>query len=81
MSLLGSTTLDWPDANKRGVIMWKVPRNIKMNDNIVVREDEYAVFYRDGKALTYIDRPDRYALTSLNAPIVGKLVQLLSGVK
>jgi len=81
MSLIGATTVDWPDANKRGFIMWKVPRNIKLNDNIVVREDEYAVFYRDGKALTYFDRPDRYALTSMNAPIVGKLIQFLSGVK
>jgi len=81
MSLIGATTMDWPDQYKRGVIMWKVPRNIKMNDNIVVREDEFAVFYRDGKALMYIDKPDRYALTSQNAPIIGKLIQYLSGVK
>jgi len=61
--------------------MWRVPRNIRLNDNIVVREDEIAVFYRDGKALAYIDRPDRYALTSINAPIVGAIVKLLSGVQ
>ncbi|UCE46141.1 MAG: SPFH domain-containing protein [Methanobacteriota archaeon] len=61
--------------------MFRMPRNIRFNDNIVVREDEIAVFYRDGKALAYIDRPDRYALTSLNAPIVGKIVKFLSGVQ
>ncbi len=81
MSLIGAETFKWEDAQKRGIIMWRVPRNIKMNDNIVVREDEYAVFYRDGKVLMYIDRPDRYALTSLNAPIVGRLVEALSGVR
>ncbi|UCC92624.1 MAG: SPFH domain-containing protein, partial [Thermoplasmata archaeon] len=81
MSLIGAETFKWEDAQKRGVIMWRVPRNIKLNDNIVVREDEYAVFYRDGKVLMYIDRPDRYALTSLNAPIVGRLVEYLSGVR
>jgi membrane protease subunit (stomatin/prohibitin family) len=81
MSLIGAETFKWEDAQKRGVIMWRVPRNIKMNDNIVVREDEFAVFYRDGKVLMYIDRPDRYALTSLNAPIVGKLIEALSGVR
>ncbi len=80
-SLIGATTIDWPDQYKRNVVMWKVPRNIRMNDNIVVREDEYAVFYRDGKAIMYIDRPDRYALTSLDAPIIGKLMQYLAGVK
>lgn len=81
MSLIGAKTFNWEDQNKRGVMMYRVPRNIRLNDNIVVREDEFAVFFRDGKAMTYIDRPDRYALTSLNAPIVGKLVEMLSGVR
>lgn len=81
MSIIGATTINWEDMNKRTNIMWRVPRNIRFNDNIVVREDEIAVFYRDGKALAYIDRPDRYALTSLNAPIVGRIVKFLSGVQ
>ena len=67
-SVLGSTTIAWDDANKQDNVMWKVPRNIRLNDNIVVREDEIAVFYRDGKVLTYFDQPNRYALTDFNAP-------------
>ncbi|MFQ6060104.1 MAG: SPFH domain-containing protein [Thermoplasmata archaeon] len=81
MSLFGSQTFAWEDVAKRGNIVWRHPRNIRLNDNIVVREDEIAVFYRDGKALAYIDRPARYALTSINAPVVGPIVKLLSGVK
>ncbi|HDP96198.1 MAG TPA: SPFH domain-containing protein [Euryarchaeota archaeon] len=81
MSLIGAETFKWEDADKRNNIMYRMPRNIRFNDNIVVREDEVAVFYRDGKVLAYIDRPDRYALTSLNAPIVGKIVKFLSGVQ
>jgi len=81
MSLIGADTFNWTDSEKRGNIMYRLPRNIRLNDNIVVREDEIAVFYRDGKVLDYIDRPDRYALTSLNAPIVGKIVKALSGVQ
>jgi len=80
-SIIGAATIAWEDAEKRDNIMWKVPRNIRLNDNIVVREDEMAVFYRDGKALDYIERPDRYALTSMNAPIVGRVVEFLSGVR
>jgi membrane protease subunit (stomatin/prohibitin family) len=80
-SIVGAATIAWDDAEKRDNIMWKVPRNIRLNDNIVVREDEYAAFYRDGKALDYIDRPDRYALTSMNAPIIGRIVEFLSGVR
>jgi membrane protease subunit (stomatin/prohibitin family) len=78
--LTGSMTIAWDDQFKRQNIMWKVPRNVRMNDNVVVREDEIAVFYRDGKVLAYLDRPDRYALTSQNAPILGGLIKALTGV-
>ena len=78
-SVLGSTTIAWDDQFKAGNIMWKVPRNIRLNDNIVVREDEIAVFYRDGKVLTYFDQPNRYALTDVNAPLVGKLLKFFTG--
>jgi len=78
--LTTSMTIAWDDQFKRSNIMWKVPRNIRMNDNIVVREDEIAVFYRDGKALAYLDRPDRYALTSQNVAILGWLQKVFTGV-
>ncbi|EQD79201.1 hypothetical protein B1B_00322, partial [mine drainage metagenome] len=74
-SLFGSTTIAWEDAYKGPNVMWRVPRNIRLNDNIVVREDETAVFFRDGKVLAFLDRPDRYALTSINGPFVGGLVR------
>jgi len=80
-SVFGSTTIAWDDAQKEGNVMWKVPRLIRLNDNIVVREDEIAVFYRDGKVLTYFDQPNRYALTDFNAPIVGKLLKSFTGVQ
>ncbi len=80
-SVFGSTTFEWEDQFKQGNIMWKVPRLIRLNDNVVVREDETAVFFRDGKAIWYIDKPGRYALTDLNAPIVGGLVKALTGIQ
>ncbi|MGA8302296.1 MAG: SPFH domain-containing protein [Thermoplasmata archaeon] len=80
-SLIGATTINWEDAYKGPNVMWRVPRNIKWGDNVVVRQDESAVFYRDGKVLAYLDRPDRYSLTTLNARLLGNLVQALSGVR
>jgi membrane protease subunit (stomatin/prohibitin family) len=79
-SVFGSTTIVWDDQFKQGKVLWKVPRNIRLNDNIVVREDETAVFYRDGKVLTYFDQPNRYALTDINAPVVGRLLKFFTGV-
>jgi len=80
-SVIGSITINWEDQFKQDNVMWKVPRNIRLNDNIVVREDEIAVFYRDGKVLTYFDQPNRYALTDFNAPIVGNLLKYFTGVQ
>jgi membrane protease subunit (stomatin/prohibitin family) len=80
-SLIGATTINWEDVYKGPNVMWRVPRNIKWGDNVVVREDEIAVFYRDGKVLAYLDQPNRYALTTLNARLLGNLVQALSGVR
>src|SRR2546428_72813 len=38
--IVGAMTVAWDDQFKRQNIMWKGPRNIRMNDNIVVRENE-----------------------------------------
>lgn len=74
-------TLEWPDTSKGYNVVWRVPRNIKMNDNVVVREDEIAIFMRDGKGISFLDRPGRYALTSLDIPAISALVNALTGVK
>ena len=37
---MGSITVTWDDQYKQDNVMWNVPRNIRLNDNIVVREDE-----------------------------------------
>jgi membrane protease subunit (stomatin/prohibitin family) len=80
-SVAGSITIAWETQYKEGNIMWKVPRLIRFNDNIVVREDETAVFFRDGKVLTYFDQPNRYALTDFNAPVVQGLLKFFTGVQ
>ena len=80
MALIGADTFNWEDRYKGENVMFRVPKNIRYNDNVVVREDEYAVFFRDGKVMHVFDRPGRYAMTSLNVPILAKLVKALSGV-
>ena len=61
--------------------MYKLPTNVYYNDNIVVNEDEYAVFFRDGKALHVFDQPGRYALTTQNIPILTSMQAAITGVK
>lgn len=74
-------TFYWPDNLKKENIVWRLPRNVAWNDNIVVREDELVVFFRDGKALHVFDRPDRYALTTQNVPVLATIAKAVTGVE
>ncbi|MDI6856202.1 MAG: SPFH domain-containing protein [Candidatus Thermoplasmatota archaeon] len=74
-------TFHWEDAWKGENVMYRIPRNIQWNDNVVVREDEYAVFFRDGKAMHVFDRPGRFAMTTENVPVLGRLVAAVTGIQ
>jgi membrane protease subunit (stomatin/prohibitin family) len=73
-------TYYWKDLDKGENVIYRLPRNIRLNDNIVVREDEMAIFFRDGKALHLFDRPDRYALTTETIPVLGALTKAITGI-
>jgi membrane protease subunit (stomatin/prohibitin family) len=79
-------TYTWPQELKGSdatgfAVMYKLPTNVQYNDNIVVMEDEYAVFFRDGKALHVFDQPGRFALTTTNVPVLGTLGAMITGVR
>jgi membrane protease subunit (stomatin/prohibitin family) len=80
-SILGSTTFMWDDAAKGENVLFRIPRNIIWNDNVVVREDESAVFFRDGKVLTVLDRPGRFGLSTLNIPVLTELQRIVTGTQ
>ena len=74
-------TYSWPQHYKGENVMYKLPTNVYLNDNIVVMEDEYAVFFRDGKAMHCFDQAGRYALTTQNVPILTSIVAGITGIK
>jgi membrane protease subunit (stomatin/prohibitin family) len=80
-SVLGSTTFMWDDAAKGENVLFRIPRNLIWNDNVVVREDESAVFFRDGKVLTVLDRPGRFGLSTLNIPVLTELQRIVTGIQ
>jgi membrane protease subunit (stomatin/prohibitin family) len=52
----------------------------KVGSQLIVRENQWAVFFRDGKALDTFTS-GRHTLTTLNLPLLGKLVGLPFGGK
>lgn len=74
-------TFSWLDEFKGDNVIWKLPRNVQWNDNVVVREDEWGVFFRDGKALHVFEGAGRFALTTQNVPALSTLSTKLTGVR
>ncbi|HEU4596899.1 MAG TPA: SPFH domain-containing protein [Pyrinomonadaceae bacterium] len=52
--------------------------NIKMGAQLVVQENQSAVFYRDGKALDTFG-PGRHTLTTMNVPLLTRLLSIPFG--
>lgn len=74
-------TYTWPNEYKGENIMYRLPTNVYYNDNVVVMEDEFAVFLRDGKAMHVFDQAGRYALTTQNVPILTAIMAGVTGIK
>ena len=67
--------IEWPDTATTDMI-YRYPEkgsaDIKLGAQLVVRETQSAVFYRDGKACDSFG-PGRHTLATLNLPIITKL--------
>lgn len=67
--------IEWPDPSPEDII-YRYPEtgsaDIKLGAQLIVRETQSAVFYRDGKACDSLG-PGRHTLSTFNLPIITKL--------
>jgi len=75
--------IEWSDESA-GVMVRRIPETgsgeIKMGDQLIVRENQAAVFFRDGKGLDILG-PGRHTLSTLNLPLITKFLSLPFGFK
>ncbi len=56
------------------------PGDFRLGSQLIVRESQRAVFYRDGKSLDVFG-PGRHTITTANLPVLSKLLRLGTGGK
>lgn len=52
--------------------------DFRLGSQVIVRESQRAVFYRDGKSLDEFD-PGRHTITTMNLPILSGLLRMVTG--
>lgn len=52
--------------------------DFRLGSQVIVRESQRAIFYRDGKSLDTFD-PGRHTITTMNLPILSGLMQFFTG--
>lgn len=78
---MGLQVIEWRDETGMEMVHRWPPAGsgeVRLGAQLVVRESQAAVFFRDGKALDVFG-PGRHTLTTLNLPILGTLVNLVFG--
>ncbi|MBA3534846.1 MAG: SPFH domain-containing protein, partial [Ardenticatenales bacterium] len=73
--------IEWIDATGREIVK-RVPEHgsgeFRLGSQLIVRESQAAVFFRDGKALDTFG-PGRHTLTTANLPLIDNLFKLPFG--
>lgn len=71
--------IEWKDDSGREMV-WRFAAGgeIKMGAQLVVSESQWAIFFRDGKALDTFG-PGRHTLTTGNIPLLGRLIGMPFG--
>lgn len=72
--------IEWKNPRSEDIVWMYPDENITWGSQLIVREMESAVFFRDGKAYDVFG-PGRHTLTTLNLPLLTSLLSRIAGFR
>ncbi|MBD3351392.1 MAG: zinc-ribbon domain-containing protein [Candidatus Lokiarchaeota archaeon] len=75
---LGGKVVEWDSAGKEDIV-WRFPDNrLNWGSTIIVRENQWGMFFKDGKALDMFG-PGRHRIKTMDLPLLGGIIKLFAG--
>ncbi|MEZ4729629.1 MAG: SPFH domain-containing protein [Caldilineaceae bacterium] len=75
--------IEAPDQRANDLVV-RIPEtgagDFRLGSQVIVRESQRAIFYRDGKSLDLFE-PGRHTITTMNVPVLAGLLRLATGGK
>ncbi len=76
--MLGREVVEWKNAKKEDIVFQYPDNRLKWGATCIVKENAWAVFFRDGKAMDVL-QAGRHVLSTADVPILGKLIKAVTG--
>lgn len=70
--------IEWQGAKKDDIVFKYPNERIRWGDTLIVKENQWAVFFRDGKALD-VFQAGRHVLSTADVPLLGGLIKKFTG--
>jgi membrane protease subunit (stomatin/prohibitin family) len=75
---LGGQVVEWENAGPNDIV-WRFPDNrLRWGATAIVRENQWALFFKDGKALDLLPA-GRKMFKTMNLPLLGRIIRLFVG--
>jgi len=70
--------VEWKNPKKTDIV-WKFPdERLKWGATLIVKENQWALFYRDGKAMDVFEA-GRHVISTVTVPILGAIIKAVAG--
>jgi len=76
--MFGREVVEWKNPKKEDIV-WKYPdERLNWGSTIIVKESQWAVFFRDGKAYD-VFQAGRHVISTADVPLLGKIIKAAAG--